>query len=408
MTLVHALQTDLAPIIMGFLADSHSELLETCTYLRRSFKFVWEAATQSQFSLLKVCPGLRSDITLCHRAIRHGKFTKRSFQHLLMSIPMDARTVDLIAFATAHLSGWTDEFLGNLPQTLTFCRALIEHVEPIEGDWHENIIVRYIPDCILANNRDLALACAKKGLAPFGSKRQLYIDDEEIITRFLIAHHWLPPDIVSSCRKNAWVTQDWLLDMCRHWPNTASTLLELAASSEVQAVIFESVPDALVYSTLLCVDSHDIIDRFWRHALQRDPDAIRIVGHWCTLHPSDEVLLTRFFSRYPHLYSRSHDCIRRLRYVAQVVFSLDGRLIRNSPFIQDEEMALLAVRQNGMALKWLHQSLRTNNEILMTAVRQNGLALAWAWNHSRLITRNDPVVEAAIEQNSASVVFVDE
>jgi len=94
--------------------------------------------------------------------------------------------------------------------------------------------------------------------------------------------------------------------------------------------------------------------------------------------------------------------------VAQVVFSLDGRLIRNSPFIQDEEMALLAVRQNGMALKWLHQNLRTNSEILMTAVRQNGLALAWAWNQSRLITRNDPVVEAAIEQNSASVVFVDE
>lgn len=411
--LVYVLQMDLAAIVMGFLGNSgHSELLETCSRLRCSFNFVWGAATQYKFSFFKVCLSLRNNDALCRRAIEYAWRGQVHFRRLMISIPAEVRTsIDFMAYTTTKVFLWVAEFLDDdIRLNPEFCSALIKHLPPYDEEYGcDDRVVDYIPDGILASNRELALACARKGFRPFGSKFLLHVDDEEVIATYLRVQHRLPQDVVPALMQSAaWFTEGWILDMCSSWPETAPFMLEIASNSDVQAKILEAIPDDMVYKTLdenIGID--ETFNRLWRRALQRDPNVIRLVGDWCDLRPEDEGLLTRFFSAHPQLYSQSHYCLRRLRYVARAVFSRDGRQIRDSRFIRDKEMALIAVQQNGMALKWLHEDLRKDSVILMAAVRQNGLALAWAWGHSYLVCRTDPVTQAAIEQNPGAAAFID-
>ncbi len=44
----------------------------------------------------------------------------------------------------------------------------------------------------------------------------------------------------------------------------------------------------------------------------------------------------------------------------------------------NRELVLIAVRQNGMALEYAHESLKTDREIVITAIEQNGRALKFA------------------------------
>jgi hypothetical protein len=105
------------------------------------------------------------------------------------------------------------------------------------------------------------------------------------------------------------------------------------------------------------------------------------------------------------MYWRCHEHIQRLEYVARVVFSRDGLQIRESPFVDDKSLVLIAVKQNGLALRWVSDQLQFDLDVAMVAVRQNGLALAWVrWHRGCKPTH---VIEAAIRQNPAAAAFGD-
>ncbi len=93
-----------------------------------------------------------------------------------------------------------------------------------------------------------------------------------------------------------------------------------------------------------------------------------------------------------------------MEYIARVVFSRNGLQIRESHFV-NKSSALIAVRQNGLALKYVSGRLQSDVDVAMVAVQQNGLALAWVrWFRGLKPTR---VIEAAIRQNPAAAALGD-
>jgi hypothetical protein len=89
-----------------------------------------------------------------------------------------------------------------------------------------------------------------------------------------------------------------------------------------------------------------------------------------------------------------------LDYVAHIAFTHNGLQIRNSPFVDNKQLALTAVRQNGLALRWVTAHLQSNLDVTLQAVRQNGLALAWCK------LPNSDVTRAAVQQNPVAAAFM--
>ncbi len=151
--------------------------------------------------------------------------------------------------------------------------------------------------------------------------------------------------------------------MCRDAPSTVAFLLEKANSGELQVEIIETAPREYVYNTFNG-NCRGADQRTWRAALRREPRVITILGDWCEVLPSDQPLLTRVFLKDAMLYSCCHEHIRRLKYVAHIVFSHDGLRIRNSPLVDNKQFALTAVRQNGLALKYISVTGRNSTWML--------------------------------------------
>ncbi len=101
------------------------------------------------------------------------------------------------------------------------------------------------------------------------------------------------------------------------------------------------------------------------------------------------------------MYSSCSRHIKSLEYVARLTFSHDGLQIRNSPYVGNKQFALIAVRQNGLALKYVSSRLQADDGVVLRAVRQNGVALAWV-----RFTHAHATIRAAIRQNPAAAAFM--
>ena len=400
MSLLRVLQSDLASVLMQYLDASHSELLEVARPLRNSNTFAWEACTQRGFNLFKVAEHLRGD-ALCRRTLELMLWSKKAFVRLWASIPETVVSTDFLAFACALESDAYDYVPETVRADPAFVRALVGHVRthdpkkdaqrPLE---HED----WISDEML-EDRELALTCARKGIVPFGWRHQLHIHDQEIVEVYIKTCNGCDFDDYELIQTSPWHNPDWVLGMCRDAPETAHFFM--AFVDDLQLAIIETVPRAYVYDTwgTRTWDNDDHREITWRAALRREPRIVQKIDEWCDWQPSDEVLLTRVFRENPKLYTGCRDYIRNLEFVAEVVFSHDGLQIRDSPFVDNIVFALIAVRQNGLALRWVSTRLQTNLVVMSRAVAQNGMALAW------VRCADAEVNQTAIRQNPAAAIF---
>ncbi len=69
---------------------------------------------------------------------------------------------------------------------------------------------------------------------------------------------------------------------------------------------------------------------------------------------------------------------------------------------ENDEIALEAVHQNGMALRHLSENFKNNKQIVLTAVKQNGLSIKYA---SNLLKNNKQIVLSAVRQNALSIEY---
>jgi hypothetical protein len=287
-----------------------------------------------------------------------------------------------------------------------FVRALVNYTETFDPKEDESLPLsnqRYIPDEMLSEDRELAMDCARKGINPFGSENQLYVHDQEIAEAFLKTCQFYPHVVYEKISASPWHNREWVLRMCRDAPRAAWFLLE-KANGDLQLEIIEAVPRDYVYRTFIG-NSRDADPRIWRAAVRREPRVIQLVGSHCRVLRSDKPLLTRVFRENPKLYWSCHEHIKSLTYVAVTVFERDGLQIRDSPFVDKIHIAMIALQQNGLALRWVSERLQSNLAASLWAVRQNGLALAWVrWHRG---CKPTAVIEAAIRQNSAAAAFGD-
>lgn len=403
-SLVQVLQTDLAPLVMEYLDECHGGLLATCSRLRSSAEFAWAAAQEPGFHLFKVDPALRSD-TLCRRAVcahRH----RESFRFLWASVPEHLMTLDLMAYACAMCE---DEAYSMIPTSMKddpeFVWAVVHHaLEYTDADVSAEVMESIVPAEMLAADRQLALACAKKGIPPCGTDYKLYMQDQEIVEEFLRRHpDWIPAKHFWKVRDAPWYCREWLLKMCRENPRAVVFCFQFE-SEQMQLEMLAQLPTLELFNALEFAPG-DVVGGLWRPAVRRCQRIVCLVGSpHCTVEHSDEALLTQLFHERPDLYRVCREGIRSLRYVASVVFCHDGQQIKDSPFVDDKAMALKAVTQNGLALRWLSPAMQKDRQVLMAAVQQNGLALAWApGQHS---DRLSSLAQTAVRQNPAAAAFM--
>ncbi len=55
------------------------------------------------------------------------------------------------------------------------------------------------------------MMCAKKGIHPFGSEAQLYVDDQGIVEVHLKTRQYCGPDAYKKIRISPWCNRDWVL-----------------------------------------------------------------------------------------------------------------------------------------------------------------------------------------------------
>ena len=377
MSLLRVLQSDLASVLMQYLDASHAQLLEIARPLRNSNTFAWEACTQRGFNLFKVAEHLRGD-ALCRRTLELMLWSEKAFVRLWASIPESIITTDFLAFACVLHHTWVYEYVPlAVRDDSTFVHALVNHAKTFEAesDICPLVPAKWIPDAMLAD-REFAMACAEKGIEPFGSTSQLYVHDQEIVEEYLKTRQDCDPGVYEKIRASPWHSREWVLHMCRDAPETAKFLLSQTYGT-LQVEIIETIPIDYVYETF-SNDGVNVHHRLqtWRIAVRREPRVLNMLGDWCVLLPSDESLLIRAFRENPIVYSSCSSYIKSLDYVARVTFSHGGLQIRNSPYLDNKQFALIAVRQNGLALKYLSLRLRLDDDVVLQAVQQNGLALA--------------------------------
>jgi hypothetical protein len=355
MSLLRALQSDIAPMLMQYLDTSHSQLLEVARPLRNSHTFAWEACVQSGLNLFKFAEHLRGD-ALCRRTLELMLWSKKAFVRLLASIPETIVTTDFLALACAlesHAYNYVPTTVRGDP---AFIRALVNYIEPFDPKEDEQRPLEY-EDWIsdeMFEDRELALTCARKGIDPFGSNYRLHVHDQEIVEAFLKKCNKCDFEAYEKIQTSPWYNRDWVLGMCRDAPETAHFFMAYVNLDDphLQLAIIETVPRAHVYDTWCSstFDNEDHREITWRAALRREPRIVQKIDEWCDWKPSDEVLLTRVFRENPKLYTGCRAHIRKLEFVAEVVFSHDGLQIRDSPFVDNKQLALTCVQAAGAHL----------------------------------------------------------
>lgn len=142
----------------------------------------------------------------------------------------------------------------------------------------------------------------------------------------------------------------------------------------------------------------------WRLALELEPLTIQHV-HSEDLSYSD---VSEAIRRKPKAFCLlSHSKWVSDRKLALLALSLQGTLLGNETFREegwccDEEAALTAVTQNGLAYEFVCDHMKNHEGILKAALKSNGLALAYAPLQAR---RSFPLVKLACEQTPHAFHF---
>lgn len=88
--------------------------------------------------------------------------------------------------------------------------------------------------------------------------------------------------------------------------------------------------------------------------------------------------------------------LRDKRALVLEAVQINGMVIQNTPFYDDEEIVLAAVNNNGHALEYASEKLRDNHNMVLAAVNNNGGALKFA---SKWWRDDYGIVSAAIKSN---------
>lgn len=265
----------------------------------------------------------------------------------------------------------------------------IKNTEDASYEFHKYLDL--VPDDMMAN-RAVALLCAQKGLWSFGKRERLWTTDKEIISAFL--QHGCRGCREDLCDEVAVMarTLDDSFSFVRKQikenpvcaPILTPSITSLAEFQEIFDIIVSHNTSILMYFDRVRFVRNSVHpslwNRVWRQLVRADLLSMNFIelddinDH----NPADIQLVVDVAIRKSFLcFHFQSSSLQNSEHVAAAVFAARGRLIENTKWLDTKSMALIAVQQDGRALRHVSCRLRSDFDVIRAAVHQTWLALAW-------------------------------
>lgn len=273
----------------------------------------------------------------------------------------------------------------------TFIINFIQSIENTEvASYDFDKYLDLVPDDMMAN-RAVALLCAQKGLWSFGKRERLWTTDKEIISAFLQhGNRGCREDLCNEVAVMARTLDDgfsFVRKQIKENPGCAPTLTPIITSLAEFQEIFDIIVSHNTSNFLGYFERVRFIrdsihpslwNRVWRQLVRADLLSMNFIklddinDH----NPADIQLVVDKVSS-DLIYCFESSSIQYSERVAAAVFAARGRLIANTIWLDTKSMALIAVQQDGRALRHVSSLLRSDFDVIRAAVQQTWLALAW-------------------------------
>jgi hypothetical protein len=405
---------ELAELILRFTSTQHIDgnrsympLLEMASSLRRSYDFAWAVSGECDFHFFQFTPDICQDDALVRRAIR---CIDANIDRLWSSIPMTFKMdVDFLSFACVENCLLYLKLPQEVRRNKNFVERLMNYVDTVKRKKDSTKATPQLP-----SPPSLVGVC--DGDIDWPS----WITNQEIVETYMITStEWIDSYceaemficiILENPDNQSWCTHKWALDMCSRQPRLATWVLNcmeppflnLSKETSILSICQVRQNAGVVIGSL----EKDVLGRVWHLVIDLCPYDILTNLRQCDVHEEDATLLTSTFRNKPKLFSISAKHIQRLPYVARETFSRCGLQIKNSVWIDNKDFVMLAVCNNGLALRHVSDRLRRDVDVQMAAVRQNGFALAYVpYDVTHMGGYRRYVLETAVQQNSAAAVF---
>ena len=258
----------------------------------------------------------------------------------------------------------------------------------------------------LQKDRDVLFTAIQKYPKHVYKHLSLYRDDEEIIK--LAIFGGVGSQILPFVSERLRADRDFVNFCLRHIP-TGGYFWTL--SKEIQ----EDKEFAMSYlkkaaSFLGCdADSLEIMPE----SLQDDEDVVELcislITEFSISYASDRLkgdknFISKWITDKGWAYRCASDEVRADRDVAKKALSLNGAIIRFSPFTDDEEMVLIAVKQNPKSFQYASQGLKMKRDVVEQVLKKEGTCLSFLPEWSNDIE----MVKKAVKQDKKALLFLGE
>lgn len=401
---------DVGPIIVECLGTEVVDFLRCSRSLSTDRRLATAAVQIEGFTFALVHPMFAEDGALVQKAAELFQGGKEEAAALWGSLgPGVRKDVALVGRCCGRLLDFW--FPGDFvpPEVYRrdeFIRNFVEGIVDVDtAHGLMDIYVEILPQGLFREDRLFALAAAKKGLWPFGLEQQSmhWTDDEEIMSAMLQSSRYLNGSFILemkvSCmvlKAPSWGGREGVLHLVQKYPPSAAVLLqgfeildEKLVDQVVQAASeFNGRTTGAWNQIRLGSESFrpHVWASVWRRLLRAGVLNVHslhvgLVEAACArpdrLWESDLNLLVKVVSK--SCFGAANRLLS-VRDVARKVFQTRGLAIRSSIWTADKEMALIAVRQDGRALKVLSDDLKADADVVLAAIAQNWFAAAWVGN----------------------------
>lgn len=381
----------------------------TCTFFKSSVDFVLGTCENEGFNL--ACfdfNTIRNNESVAkvifETLYKTGSYTSFLFgEHYWYPLSKRVRSIPEIA-ALACCRCFMDAYNlqpASMTNSLEFMKLLVEYALPPIIIGVNDVRSTWLSRDLLASDRSLALRCAEKAIDPFTLVPE-YLVDEEIVVSFLMGSLTCSNEIYDAISTN-FENKTWefpggrmgfILSLIARFPLLARSFMShLTLVEDVLRVIEVCDSNCLPFMMY----NRDIWQHVWRDAARRNPYCLEFVEPEEMCMGSDWTWLLPIFRAEPGIFTRTP--FKYSRIVAETVLAIDGLLIKNTIWCSVMEVALIAVRCDGRALKYLSTDLTRNRQVALAAVRQTWRAIAW------VPFVDDEIRKIAVTQSPEAAMF---
>lgn len=397
---------DTRTIVIDFLDYDDNAILAVCRAFSHDHMLLSALMKKERFTFRYVHPAFRQDKSIVREAILAFSGISQDFERLWRSVYFQD-DVDLLSFSCAKLQTFAYKLVPDrIRENVAFVMGIVQYADDASSmaRWCDDDggSATWIPDILLEADRDFALHCAEKGVSPFGTESDLWIDDIVIVEAYMLSvDTTLIPCAV--CEALLDRRRDFMHDFADRYPYRAAENFfpYMTKFDDVEGFLRRHFSDDIKASQLDGNLFHENVWPFvWRRIVRCNTLTVVQVDPRC-INETDKGWIGDIFRRHPALFRRSR--LQNAEWLADIVLPISGVQICKTRWVQHKRLALLAVRQDGRALKFLCERLRYDHNIVLAAVLQTWAALAWVPETYLLLQRNgSTLIKLAVSQNAAA------